>query len=179
LKKSESGRPRGRSFQTIHELTVLLAGNDELKMPYLDWIKNRGKQQAVSPKPQTQENAKQRLTREVAKKQTPVKQVEQIPEGEKATVKGLEERIVRAQPAANSQQQTPESEKPQTSRDRVFEALERAQGSRLSPTPDQTTDGVDPARLARAERFVDASARPKREEPPPMRWPRPRGSWER
>ena len=144
-------------------------------MAFLDWISSqRASQEPQLSKPKegpTQSHREGALTQSEPAKQ--------IPEGEKATVKGLEERIVRAQPAANSQQQTPESEKPQTSRDRVFEALERAQGSRISPTPDQTADGIDPAKLARVERFVDASARPKREEPPPMHWPRPRGSWER
>jgi hypothetical protein len=120
-------------------------------MAFLDWIRNR--------------NA--------------AKHVRQIPEADKAAVKDIGDRIDRAQPAANAQQQTPESEKPQTSRDRVLEMLERAQGSRRSPAPNQETDTIDPARLARAERFVDATARPKRQEPPPMRWPRPRGSWQR
>jgi hypothetical protein len=145
-------------------------------MGFLDFIKDHN----ASPQPfavkKTLENARELLKHEAAPQKAQLT-AEQIPEEDKAAVKGLEERIGRAQPA-NAQQQTPESAA-QASRDRILETLERAQGSKLSPTPDRTKDGIDPAKLARAERFVDASARPKRQEPPPMRWPRPVGSWER
>ena len=152
-------------------------------MAFLDFIKDRkaSQPQAGAPKPQERPlgNARELFRREAAQRRTQLKPEEQIPEANKAAVTSLRERVGQAQPVANAQQQPAESATEQATPDRVLESLKSAQGSKLSPTPNQETDGIDPARLARAERFVDASARPKREEPPPMRWPRPRSSWER
>jgi hypothetical protein len=146
-------------------------------MAFLDFINNRNA--AKKTQERGVENAQELLKRDAAPQKSQPRPVEQIPEADKAAVKALEGRIDRVQLAANPQQQSPESAKEQARRDRVFAILEKAQRSRLSPALNQQTDGADPERLARAERFVDASARPKREEPPPMRWPRQRGSWER
>jgi hypothetical protein len=151
-------------------------------MAFLDFIKNRNasRQQTVAQKAQEREleYAPEHFRRLAAREKAQLSPVEQIPEADRAAAKAIGERIDRAQPAVNAPQ-IPESAAEQSRRDRVLAILEKAQRSRFSATPNQQSDAIDPERLARAERFVDASARPKREEPPPMRWPRQRGSWER
>ena len=57
-------------------------------MAYLDWIRNRGKQQAVAPKPQ-QENAKQMYAREAAQERATGRGVSQMPAEAKAAAKDV------------------------------------------------------------------------------------------
>jgi len=149
-------------------------------MAFLDFIKNRlsSKQQDVRSKPQQQRPAREFFSREAAQDKARQRPLEQIPKADKVAAKAVGDRIDGARSVANTQRQTAELTKEQT-KDRVLARLERAQGSPLSPTQNQQMDGIDAEKLARAERFVDASVRPERVEPPPTGWPRPRPSWER
>ena len=69
----------------------------------------------------------------------------------------------------------------QTKADRIMATLEKATRHRNGQTPveAQASASPDDAKLSRAMRFVDTTARPKPETPPEVRWPRPPASWER
>ncbi|MGA7234646.1 MAG: hypothetical protein WBY44_03130 [Bryobacteraceae bacterium] len=152
-------------------------------MAFLDWMKNRGKQQAVAPKPQTQENAKQWYLRQDAEVRATQPKLEQISETAKgrtrearAVLENYGNKVLENNPGFQTKD-VEGSASPQPMRQNMVR--QHIHPPALSPTSGQSGLEHQHTGAPASETPRPETPKPEAPKPPQPTIPRRQPSWER